>query len=194
MEIATVPSLRPAGHDHPPAWLTLADGTVFAGRSLGATGVAGGEVVFNTAMTGYQEVLTDPSYRGQMVCMTYPLIGNYGVNPEDVESHRPWVAGFIVREAARQPSNWRATQTLHDYLADNEIVAIEGIDTRRLTRHIRDRGCQMGMIATGERDPRALVEEARALPPIEGRDLVTEVTTPEPYPWKEGATTAVRWR
>jgi carbamoyl-phosphate synthase small subunit len=187
METETVPSLRPAGIDRPASWLALADGTVFAGRSLGAVGEAGGEVVFNTAMTGYQEVLTDPSYRGQMVCMTYPLIGNYGINPEDVESRRPWVAGFIVREAARLPSNWRATQPLHDYLADNDIVAIEGIDTRRLTRHIRDRGCQMGVISTTGNDREALVAKARALPPIEGRDLAAEVTTPEPYPWSEGA-------
>jgi carbamoyl-phosphate synthase small subunit len=186
METETVPSLRAPGSDRPAAWLALADGTVFAGRSLGAVGEAGGEVVFNTAMTGYQEVLTDPSYHGQMVCMTYPLIGNYGVNVEDVESRRPWLSGFIVREAARLPSNWRATRSLHDYLTDHGVVAIEGLDTRRLTRHIRDRGCQMGIISTTG-DPAALVARARALPPIEGRDLAAEVTTPEPYPWSEGA-------
>jgi len=187
METETVPSLRAPGRDRPAAWLALADGTVFVGRSLGAIGEAGGEVVFNTAMTGYQEVLTDPSYRGQMVCMTYPLIGNYGVNPEDVESWRPWLSGFIVREAARLPSNWRATLSLHDYLVEHGVVAIEAIDTRRLTRHIRDRGCPMGMISTTCADPDALVAKARALPPIEGRDLAVEVTAPEPYPWTEGA-------
>jgi len=187
METETVPSLRAPGNDRPAALLALADGTVFAGRSLGAVGEAGGEVVFNTAMTGYQEVLTDPSYRGQMVCMTYPLIGNYGVNPEDVESRQPWVAGFIVREAARRPSNWRSCQTLHDYLVDNGVVGIEGVDTRQLTRHIRDHGCQMGMISTVATNPRALVEQARALAPIEGRDLAAEVTAPEAYPWSEGA-------
>jgi carbamoyl-phosphate synthase small subunit len=187
METEAVPSLRPSGSDRPPAWLALADGTVFAGRSLGAEGEAGGEVVFNTAMTGYQEVLTDPSYRGQMVCMTYPLIGNYGVNPEDVESRRPWLSGFIVREATRVPSNWRATRALHDYLVDHGVVAIEGIDTRRLTRHLRDHGCQMGIISSTTTDPEALVAKAGALPAIEGRDLAAEVTAPEPYPWTEGA-------
>ena len=153
---------------------------------MGAEGEAGGEVVFNTAMTGYQEVLTDPSYRGQMVAMTYPLIGNTGVNEEDVESRRPWVAGFIVRQAAQRCSSWRATRSLHEYLAENGVVAIEGIDTRRLVGHIRDRGCQMGVISTTEPEVEALAARARALDPIEGRDLAAEVTCPEPYAWREG--------
>jgi len=174
------------GADRPPAWLVLADGTAFSGRSVGAEGEAGGEVVFNTAMTGYQEVLTDPSYRGQMVAMTYPLIGNTGVNEEDVESRQPWVAGFIVRQAAHRGSNWRATRSLHAYLADNGVVAIEGIDTRRLVAHLRDHGCQMGVISTTEPDAAALAARARALDPIEGRDLAAEVTCPEPYGWHEG--------
>ncbi|HBB40656.1 MAG TPA: carbamoyl phosphate synthase small subunit [Proteobacteria bacterium] len=175
------------GADRPPAWLVLADGTAFSGRSLGAEGEAGGEVVFNTAMTGYQEVLTDPSYRGQMVAMTYPLMGNTGVNEEDVESSRPWLAGFIVRQAAHRSSNWRATRSLHDYLADHGVVAIEGIDTRRLVGHLRDRGCQMGVISTRESAMARLRARARALAPIEGRDLAAEVTCTAPYGWREGA-------
>ncbi|RMF81880.1 MAG: carbamoyl-phosphate synthase small subunit [Nitrospirae bacterium] len=167
--------------------MVLADGTAFAGRSFGATGEAGGEVVFNTAMTGYQEVLTDPSYHGQLVAMTYPLIGNTGVNAEDVESERPWVAGFIVRQLARRCSSWRATRSLHAYLADHGVVGIEGIDTRRLVAHIRDRGCQMGIISTEGGDVAALAARARELPPIEGRDLASEVTCGEPYRWRQGA-------
>ena len=132
------------------ALLALADGRVFRGRAFGHAGRAVGEVVFNTSMTGYQEILTDPSYEGQLVSMTYPEIGNYGINPEDVESRRPWVRGFIVKEACRFPSSWRSTMTLGDYLARNEIVGIEGIDTRALTRHLREAGSMMGVLdATG---------------------------------------------
>ena len=169
-----------------PALLALADGRVFRGDACGAGGEASGEVVFNTAMTGYQEILTDPSYRGQMVCMTYPLIGNYGISPEDVESRRPWVNGFIVKEMCGYPSNWRGRMRLEDYLREHGIVAIQGIDTRALTRHLRDHGAQEGIISTVEADAERLVERARALPGLVGRDLVTEVSVAEPHGWDQG--------
>jgi carbamoyl-phosphate synthase small subunit len=175
-----------------PALLALADGRVFRGEALGATGESHGEVVFNTSMTGYQEILTDPSYRGQMVCMTYPLIGNYGVNAEDVESRRPWVNGFIVKEACRFPSSWRARLPLDDYLREQGIVGIQGIDTRALTRHLRDHGAQEGIISTEERDGDRLAERARALPGLLGRDLVTEVSVESPHGWSEGPWDLVR--
>ena len=167
------------------ALLALADGTVFEGTSFGAAGEAGGEVVFNTSMTGYQEILTDPSYRGQLVAMTYPEIGNVGVNPEDVESGRPFVQGFIVKEYWARPSNWRARQSLSDYLAANGIPGIQGIDTRALVRHIRTHGAQEALISTVDLDPKRLVDKARALPSMIGRDLVTEVTCAIPYTWDE---------
>jgi carbamoyl-phosphate synthase small subunit len=166
-----------------PAVLALADGRVFRGEALGASGECHGEVVFNTSMTGYQEILTDPSYRGQMVCMTYPLIGNYGINPEDVESRRPWVNGFIVKEACPFPSSWRARVPLDAYLREHGIVGIQGIDTRALTRHLRDHGAQEGVISTDEPDATRLVERARALPGLVGRDLVTEVSVKQPHGW-----------
>jgi len=169
-----------------PALLALADGRVFRGEGWGAAGEANGEVVFNTSMTGYQEILTDPSYRGQIVCMTYPLIGNYGINAEDVESRRPWVNGFIVKEACPFPSNWRGRMPLHDYMREHGIVGIQGIDTRALTRHLRDHGAQDGIISTVEPDPERLVERARALPGLIGRDLVSEVTVEQPHGWTEG--------
>ncbi len=169
-----------------PALLALADGRVFRGEALGATGEGLGEVVFNTSMTGYQEILTDPSYRGQMVCMTYPLIGNYGINPEDVESRRPWVAGFIVKEACPYPSSWRSRISLDDYLREHGIVGIQGIDTRALTRHLRDHGAQEGIISTEAHDSARLAERARALPGLIGRDLVTEVSVEESHGWSEG--------
>jgi carbamoyl-phosphate synthase small subunit len=169
-----------------PALLALADGRVFRGDACGAGGEASGEVVFNTAMTGYQEILTDPSYRGQMVCMTYPLIGNYGISPEDVESRRPWVDGFIVKEMCGYPSNWRGRMRLEDYLREHGIVAIQGIDTRALTRHLRDHGAQEGIISTVEADADRLVERARALPGLVGRDLVSEVSVAEPHGWDQG--------
>lgn len=169
-----------------PALLALADGRVFRGEALGATGEAHGEVVFNTSMTGYQEILTDASYRGQMVCMTYPLIGNYGINPEDVESRRPWVDGFIVKEACPFPSSWRSTIPLDDYLRQHRIVGIQGIDTRALTRHLRDHGAQEGIISTEEPDGARLAERARALPGLIGRDLVTEVSVEAPHGWSQG--------
>lgn len=169
-----------------PALLVLADGRAFRGESCGAGGEAHGEVVFNTAMSGYQEILTDPSYRGQLVCMTYPLIGNYGINPEDVESRRPWLGGFIVKEACPYPSNWRGRMTLDAYMREHDIVGIQGIDTRALTRHLRDRGAQEGIISTVETDARRLADRARALPGLTGRDLVSEVTVAVPHGWSEG--------
>jgi carbamoyl-phosphate synthase small subunit len=167
------------------ALLALADGRVFEGEPFGARGEAVGEVVFNTAMTGYQEVLTDPSYKGQIVCMTYPHIGNTGVNEEDVESRRPWVEGFIVREASPVASSWRATATLDAYLRAHGIVGIQGIDTRALTRHLRDHGAQEGVISTADLDPRSVAAKARAAPGLVGRDLVREVTCQAAYEWRE---------
>ena len=166
--------------------MALADGTVFEGTSYGAEGEAVGEVVFNTCMSGYQEILTDPSYKGQIVTMTYPLIGNYGVNPEDVESHRPFVEGFIIKEGSVLPSNWRARKSLEDYLRDYGIVGIQGIDTRALTRHIRDNGAQEGVISTIDDDPKSLVTKAKASPGLIGRDLVKEVCCEAPFSWSWG--------
>jgi carbamoyl-phosphate synthase small subunit len=168
------------------AFLALADGTVFEGTSFGAEGEAVGEVVFNTCMSGYQEILTDPSYKGQIVTMTYPLIGNYGVNPEDVESHRPFVEGFIIKEGSVLPSNWRARKSLEEYLRDYHIVGIQGIDTRALTRHIRDRGAQEGVVSTIDNNPESLVAKAKASPGLIGRDLVKEVCCQEPFTWSRG--------
>lgn len=168
------------------AVLALADGRVFQGRSFGATGEATGEVVFNTAMSGYQEVLTDPSYKGQMVTMTYTQIGNTGINPEDVESNRLYLSGFIVKEYQEEYSNWRATMSLGDYLRENGIIGIQGIDTRALTRHLRDKGAQNGVISTIDLDPENLVKKARALPSMAGLDLATGVTCDKPYHWTEG--------
>jgi carbamoyl-phosphate synthase small subunit len=166
------------------AILALEDGTTFHGQAAGADGVAGGEVVFNTSMTGYQEVLTDPSYAGQIVTMTCPEIGNYGVSARDGESREPYVAGFIVREQSPVASNWRAEGTLRDYLIANRIVAISDIDTRALTRTLRSGGVMRGVIATGgDLDDTALVARARALPKMEGSDLVRDVTTGEPFDW-----------
>jgi carbamoyl-phosphate synthase small subunit len=168
------------------AILALEDGTLFRGQSAGAEGEARGEVVFNTSMTGYQEVLTDPSYAGQIVTMTCPEIGNYGVSSEDVESRAPQVAGFIIRDESPVASNWRSEMTLHDYLVANKIVAISDIDTRALTRRLRSGGVMRGVIATGNAlDPAALVERARSIPPMEGSDLVRGVTSSEAFDWPE---------
>ncbi len=167
------------------AWLALEDGTVYEGESFGATGEKVGEVVFNTSMIGYQEVLTDPSYKGQIVTMTYPLIGNYGVNPGDLESLHPHVEGFVVREYQRNPSNWRSTDSLDRFLSDHGVVGISGIDTRALTRRLRVDGVMRGVIRSGAADPDALVEQARAVPKMVGMDLVREVTTDRPYRWEE---------
>ena len=171
------------------AILALADGTVFEGVSLGATGEASGEVVFNTSLMGYQEILTDPSYVGQMVCMTYPEQGNYGVNAADDESRRPHATGFIVRHFAEKPSNFRAEQSLHAYLAGHGVVGISGIDTRRLTKHLRTFGAQMGVIGT-EATAAELVAKAKALPGMEGQDLATRISTKERYVWTEGGADA----
>ncbi len=168
------------------ARLALADGTTFEGQALGMTGETAGEVVFNTAMTGYQEILTDPSYKGQMVLMTCPHIGNYGLSRDDAESRRAWADGFIVHEACRRPSNWRADLSLHDYLTEQRIVGIAGIDTRFLTRHLRARGSQAGVISHVDDNPGRLVEKARALPSMTGRDLVGDVTCESAYEWREG--------
>jgi carbamoyl-phosphate synthase small subunit len=167
------------------AVLALEDGTVFRGTSAGAPGEASGEVVFNTSMTGYQEVLTDPSYAGQIVTMTSVQIGNYGVTAEDTESRGPQVAGFIIRESSPVASNWRADQTLKQYLTRHHIVAIADIDTRALTRKLRSGGVMRGVIATGPNvDPQQLVRQAAAIPPMEGSDLVRTVTCAEPYEWR----------
>ncbi|MGQ0811752.1 MAG: glutamine-hydrolyzing carbamoyl-phosphate synthase small subunit [Nitrospiraceae bacterium] len=169
------------------AVLALADGTVFEGRALGLEGETTGEVVFNTAMTGYQEILTDPSYKGQIITMTCPHIGNYGVTPEDVESRRVWSEGLIVKEASVTASNWRSRQTLHEYLLDARVVGIEGLDTRALTRHLRKHGSQQGIISHHDLDHSRAVDKARRAPSIVGRDLVTEVTCEKSYQWTEGS-------
>ncbi|MGH2746390.1 MAG: glutamine-hydrolyzing carbamoyl-phosphate synthase small subunit [Actinomycetota bacterium] len=167
----------------PPALLALEDGTTFSGVGFGAPGTTTGEVCFNTGMTGYQEVLTDPSYHGQIVTMTAPQIGNTGVNELDDQSRRPWVAGFVVRDPSDTVSSWRATGSLDDYLVRHGVCGISGIDTRRLTRHIREKGAMRGALSTETVDPDALVDVARSSPSYVGRDLVAEVTTPEPYRW-----------
>jgi carbamoyl-phosphate synthase small subunit len=168
------------------AILALEDGTWFRGCAAGAAGEAHGEVVFNTSMTGYQEVLTDPSYSGQIVTMTFPEIGNYGISAEDVESRAPRVAGFIIRDESPLASNWRSDMTLHDYLVANAIVAISDIDTRALTRQLRSGGVMRGVIATGHQlDPHALVERARSIPRMEGSDLVRGVTSEHVFDWPE---------
>jgi carbamoyl-phosphate synthase small subunit len=168
------------------AILALADGRVFRGRAFGAIGETVGEVVFNTAMTGYQEVLTDPSYKGQLVCMTYPEIGNVGINREDVESRRIYVEGFIVKECWPRPSNWRSEVALGEYLRDAGVVGIEGIDTRALVRHIRTHGAQEAVISSIDLDADSLVRKAKASPGLVGRDLVKEVTCGAPYDWTLG--------
>ncbi|HLO00543.1 MAG TPA: glutamine-hydrolyzing carbamoyl-phosphate synthase small subunit [Pyrinomonadaceae bacterium] len=164
-----------------PALLALEDGRTFSGRSWAADGESCGEIVFNTSMTGYQEVLTDPSYAGQIVCMTYPLIGNYGINSEDAESDRPWVEGFVVREASRMASNWRAQETLDSYLKRWNIVALEGVDTRALVRHIRDKGAMRACISTIDLEEESLVNKARRSPSMENRELASVVTTKQIY-------------
>jgi carbamoyl-phosphate synthase small subunit len=168
------------------ATLMLADGEIFRGRAMGAAGEKIGEVVFNTAMTGYQEILTDPSYHGQIVTMTYPHIGNTGVNVEDNEAVRPFLSGFVVKEYCKHPSNWRKDRDLEEFLTDHEIVGIQGIDTRKLTRNIRETGAKKGIISTSDHDAESLRRKLDDFPDIEGRDLVKEVTCSEPYDWDEG--------
>jgi carbamoyl-phosphate synthase small subunit len=168
------------------ALLALEDGTTFSARSFTGPGEALGECVFNTAMTGYQEVLTDPSYSGQLVAMTYPLIGNYGINEEDVESDRVQVAAFLVREYLPFPSNFRSRQTLADYLRQARVLGLEGLDTRALTRHLRNYGAMRVAASTETLDPRDLIEKARSIPPMLGLGLVEWVTTEAPYLWLGG--------
>ena len=165
----------------PKALLVLEDGRTFTGASFGATGEAFGEMVFNTSMSGYQEILTDPSYAGQIVAMTYPLIGNCGVNEEDVESRRPWVEGFVVREASRIASNFRSTKSLQNYLNENNIVGIEHIDTRALVRHIRDKGAMRAAISTEAKNGKSLLEKVLASPGMQNRELASEVTVENSY-------------
>jgi carbamoyl-phosphate synthase small subunit len=170
-----------------PAILVLADGTVFRGRSVGARGVSSGEVVFNTAMTGYQEILTDPSYCRQIVTLTYPHIGNTGTNPEDDESARVFASGLVVRDLPATCSSWRAARSLAQYLRANEVVAIAEVDTRRLTRSLREKGAQSGCLMAGEVDVDKALAVARAFPGLAGMDLAKEVSTGKPYAWGEGA-------
>lgn len=167
------------------AKLALEDGTVFTGRGFGAPGTTEGEVVFNTSMTGYQEILTDPSYKGQIVTMTYPLIGNYGINPEDVESRQPHVAGFIIKELSPVSSNYRSHLTLHAYLAENNIIGIEGIDTRALTRRLRMRGSMRGVLSTEILDDAALVAKAQNAAKMLGADWVKAVKPDGSYSWDQ---------
>jgi carbamoyl-phosphate synthase small subunit len=165
------------------AILALEDGKIFKGESFGAKGESFGEVVFNTSMTGYQEIITDPSYKGQIVAMTYPLIGNYGVNEEDVESRKPFLGGFVVKEYSKIASNWRSKKTLGDYLEENNIIGIEGIDTRALTLHIRQAGAMKAVLSTTDLDEKSLVQKARNSQGLIGVDLVKEVTIAKKYIW-----------
>ena len=173
------------------AILALADGTVFEGEQFGATGETVGEVVFNTSMTGYQEVLTDPSYKGQIVTMTYPLIGNYGCNEADVESIGPQVEGFVVREYSAYHSNWRSKWSLDAYLAEHNIIGIQGLDTRALTRRLRVHGVMNGCLSTEDLDPESLVAKAKAWHGLVGWDLVQRVTCPNPYAWHNSQQSSV---
>ena len=172
-----------------PAVLALEDGSLFRGHSFGAEGIAVGEVVFNTAMTGYQEVLTDPSYAQQIVTLTYPQIGNTGVNPEDVESGGVSAAGLVIRQLPRRASSWRQAQTLPEFLVERNVVAIGGVDTRRLTRLVREQGALAGCIAAGDFSDADAVVEARAFPGLKGMDLAQAVTCDQAYEWREGAWT-----
>ena len=178
------------------AILALADGTVFEGEQFGATGETVGEVVFNTSMTGYQEVLTDPSYKGQIVTMTYPLIGNYGCNEADVESIGPQVEGFVVREYSAYHSNWRSKWSLDSYLAEHDIIGIQGIDTRALTRRLRVHGVMNGCLSTEDLNPESLVTKAKAWHGLIGWDLVQRVTCPSSYAWQqpEGTNSHAKYR
>ena len=170
----------------PVATLALADGTLYRGEAFGADVEGAGEVVFHTGMTGYQEILTDPSYAGQIVCMTYPEIGNVGVNPEDEESAGLYLRGFVVRDHVDFPSSWRSRESLQRYLERHGVPGISGIDTRALVRRLRTAGAMNGILAHGERDPRELVAQAHGLPSMAGQNLVDEVTCSEPYMWNEG--------
>ncbi len=165
------------------ALIALEDGTVFEGRAFAGRGEVDGELVFNTSMTGYQEILTDPSYKGQIVTLCYPLVGNYGINPEDMESYRPHAAGLVIGECSRIPSNFRSTMSLPEYLAQNGILGIDKIDTRAVTLHIRDRGAMKCVMSTEDLDRDSLVAKAKASPGLLGRDLATEVSIQKPMVW-----------
>ncbi|HLG19030.1 MAG TPA: glutamine-hydrolyzing carbamoyl-phosphate synthase small subunit [Bdellovibrionota bacterium] len=165
-------------------YLLLEDGTLFEGRSFGFDGLGGGEAVFNTAMSGYQEILTDPSYEGQIVTMTYPLIGNTGVNPEDVESRKVFAAGFVVRQYIARHSNWRATQSLENYFKERKVVAVEGIDTRALTRKLRSKGALRAVVGTERFSKEDLQRRLKEVPPMTGLDLATKVAEPRKYVWE----------
>ena len=167
------------------ALLVLADGKIYKGEHFGSEGEVEAEVVFNTSMSGYQEIITDPSYCGQMVVMTYPLIGNYGVNPEDFESDRPHLSGFIIKELSKVQSNWRSRGSLEEFLKETNVFGIQGIDTRALTRQIRDKGAQQAILSTDTSDPQRLIEKVRKSPGLIGRDLVKEVTCKNAYDWNE---------
>ena len=177
------------------AILALEDGRIFRGHSFGATGETSGEVIFNTGMTGYEEVITDPSYEGQIVTMTYPLIGNYGITLDDAESRKPFLEGFVVKERSRIVSNWRAKKSLEEYLRENGVLGIEGVDTRALTRHIRLKGAMKAVLSTEDPDEKKLVEKAKASPGLVGRDLVKKVAIDKAYEWplssREGKTNNV---
>lgn len=175
------------------AYLALEDGTIFEGEGFGAATETFGEVVFNTSLTGYQEILTDPSYKGQIVVMTNPHIGNYGINSEDVESRQPWVEGFVVRELSPVVSNYRSQESLHEYLKRHNLPGIEGIDTRKLVKHLRTYGAKKGVISTKESDPKKLVQKAKDSRSIVGIDLVKEVTCSEPYEFNEAMPADFEW-
>ncbi len=175
------------------ALLALEDGLIFEGEGFGAEGEIYGEVVFNTSLTGYQEILTDPSYKGQMVTMTYPLIGNYGVNTQDQESDRPWIEGFIIRELSPVVSNYRSEMTLDAYLKKHHKIGIQGIDTRKLVKHLRDHGAKKGVLSTLDHDQARLVQKAKDSPSIVGVDLVKEVSCKKPYTFKESLPAGFEW-
>jgi len=167
------------------ALLVLADGKIYEGEHFGSEGEVEAEIVFNTSMSGYQEIITDPSYCGQMVVMTYPLIGNYGVNPEDFESDRPHLSGFIIKELSKVQSNWRSRGSLEEFLKETNVFGIQGIDTRALTRRIREKGAQQAILSTDTSNPQRLIEKAQKSPGLIGRDLVKEVTCKNAYDWDE---------
>ncbi|HCM41718.1 MAG TPA: carbamoyl phosphate synthase small subunit [Candidatus Omnitrophica bacterium] len=175
------------------AFLALEDGLVFEGEGFGAETEIFGEVVFNTSLTGYQEILTDPSYKGQIVVMTNPHIGNYGINSEDAESHRPWAEGFVVRELSPVVSNYRSQESLHDYLKRNNMPGIQGIDTRKLVKHLRTHGAKKGILTTKEADPKKLVQKAKDSPSIVGVDLVREVSCTKAYDFNETMPVGFEW-
>ena len=177
----------------PPALLVLEDGTVFRGRAFAGKGRALGEIVFNTSMTGYQEVLTDPSYKGQIVAMTYPLVGTYGINQEDMESSAVRVEGFVVKEYQDFASNWRSRRSLAEFLEDHGVIGLEGVDTRALTRHIRLGGAMRSIVATDTEDARELLEQVRAWPGLVDVDMVKHVTCAEPYLWRRKPVPSRRW-